>query len=363
MHALFVFSTPSAGGRHFFCRRGPVRWTPAWVWLVYCALAACWCTDGLADTPAAIEIDARRVSLTAQLQPGEGIAGIRFLGMLALPSLTVNGIRFAQLSDLAWDDDDEVLYAVSDKGALFHLRPRFENNILIGVDMLRAVRLQELDTGKPLRGRRIDAEGMDIRNSRNGHRGDAELAISFERFPRVIAYRPDGRALRAYALPAALANRADYQRGNRMLEAICLDTRIGYVTTPETPLTNEPAGITHLFGGAGEQWFYPIEPGMRISALECLGERRVLVLERDFGRIVGHAVAALKLASLPEDPSPDTPVAVKTVITMNTAKGFQIDNFEGLARYRGNRFFLVSDDNDLFVQRTLLLHLEILGNR
>ena len=363
MPGPFVCSTPSAGGRRFLWWRNPAWWKPTRARLACCVLLASWWTGGQADTPAAIEIDSRRVPLTAQLQPGEGIAGIRFLGMLALPSLTVNGIRFTQLSDLAWDDDDGVLYAVSDKGALFHLRPRFENDVLIGIDMLRAVRLQELNSAKPLRGRRIDAEGMDIRNSRNGRRGDAELVISFERFPRVIAYRPDGRALREYPLPEALANPADYQRGNRMLEAVCLDSRLGYVTTPETPLNNERTGFTHLYSRTGEKWLYSIKPGMRISSLECLGGRRILVLERDFGRVVGHAVVALKLAGLPADPSPDTPVAAQTVITMDAAKGFRIDNFEGLTRHRGNRFFLVSDDNDLFVQRTLLLHFEILQDR
>ena len=40
---------------------------------------------------------------------------------------------------------------------------------------------------------------------------------------------------------------------------------------------------------------------------------------------------------------------VETLVTFDTDKGHQLDNFEGLAHHRGNRFFVVSDDNDLFL--------------
>ena len=52
-------------------------------------------------------------------------------------------------------------------------------------------------------------------------------------------------------------------------------------------------------------------------------------------------------------------VVIETVALMDTAQGYQIDNFEGLTRHKGNHFFMVSDNNDLFVQRTLLLYFEL----
>ncbi len=53
---------------------------------------------------------------------------------------------------------------------------------------------------------------------------------------------------------------------------------------------------------------------------------------------------------------------VETAVVLDSGKGHQIDNFEGLARHRGNRFFLVSDDNDLFLQRSLLMYFELLDD-
>jgi hypothetical protein len=63
--------------------------------------------------------------------------------MLQLPNPTVDGMRFSQLSGLAWDDDDGILYAISDKGFLFHLQPMFENDVLMGLKLLKAFHLRE----------------------------------------------------------------------------------------------------------------------------------------------------------------------------------------------------------------------------
>ena len=304
-------------------------------------------------------IDTRPVPLVDGVSPGEFIGAVRFLGMLALPSLAVGDLRFSELSDLAWDDDEGVLYAISDKGTLFGLRPIFQNEILTGLELLGSARLEEQHSGKPLRGRRTDSEGMDIRNGRNGRTGDTELVISFERFPRITGFRPDGRFLREYPLPDALADGRAYRGTNRMLEAVCLSRTHGYLTTPELPLRGERAGFSRLFSESGKTWLYPIEEPMRVAAIECLDDDHVLILERDFGRVVGRTVVRIRRAKLAATPSSDTQASTETLISMNSAEGFQIDNFEGMTRHRGNRYFLISDDNDLFIQRTLLLYLEL----
>ena len=70
---------------------------------------------------------------------------------------------------------------------------------------------------------------------------------------------------------------------------------------------------------------------------------------------------ALRIATLVGDGG-ESVATVETVALLDTAQGYQIDNFEGLTRHKGNRFFMVSDNNDLFVQRTLLLYFEIVEN-
>ena len=77
-------------------------------------------------------LETRPVLLTEQPGGAQAIGRLRALGMLELPDITVDGLRFSQLSGLAWDDDDGILYANSDKGALFHLRPVLRDGKLAG---------------------------------------------------------------------------------------------------------------------------------------------------------------------------------------------------------------------------------------
>ena len=52
--------------------------------------------------------------------------------------------------------------------------------------------------------------------------------------------------------------------------------------------------------------------------------------------------------------------APEPIVILDTSQGWSVDNFEGLARHRGMKFFLVSDDNFKGIQRTLLVYLELL---
>lgn len=305
-------------------------------------------------------LEARPVALSENIKIGDRVGRIRFLGMLQLPNPTVDGMRFSQLSGLAWDDDDGILYAISDKGFLFHLRPVFEKGALTGLKLLKAVHLRELGSNKPLKDQRADSEGLDILKGRNGRKGDADLIISFERFPRIVRYRPDGYAIGEYPLPAPLNDAANFQNANKMLESVCQDPRLGILTVPELPLKSEVQGYTHIFSLGGKSWLYSLPTRNRITDMDCLGHERVMLLESNFEGTLGRMIISLKIATLPENPLPTDPVPAETLVTFDTDKGHQIDNFEGLARHRGNRFFLVSDDNDLFIQRSLLMYFELL---
>lgn len=311
-----------------------------------------------ADEPY-LPLNAKRVPLAETIDIGDRIGRIRFLGMLALPATTVHGLRFSQISDLAWDDDAGLLYAISDKGALFHLRPLFDGNTLVDLQLVRALSLRELHSDQPLRGRRADTEGMDIVHSRNRRAQDAELLISFERFPRIWRYRPDGQAVAELPLPAPLDDARAYDDDNRMLEALCIDDTFGPLTMPEAPLRKEQRGHNRIFGINGKSWLYPVENSNRVVGMACRGNGEVIVLERDYGRLLWRASVTLNRVQLSAANAGAT-IKPERLVTLDTADGFQIDNFEGITLHRANRFFLVSDNNDLFVQRTLLLYIELL---
>jgi hypothetical protein len=311
--------------------------------------------------PAQTALETRQVTLSQNMKPGDRAGRLRFLGMLELPVVTRDSRQLSQLSGLAWDDDDGILYALSDKGSLFHLQPLFEGDILTGVKLLRALPLRELGSDKPLRGWRIDAEALDIVNGRNGRRHDAELIIGTERVPQIMRFRPDGYAIGAHTLPAPIDKAGSFRDPNKILEAVCADSALGVLAMPEVPLKTERGGYNRIFSVTGRSWLYPSAPGDRITAMECLGRGQVMVLQQNYQTPFSQVVVMLRRVQLTPG-SPAQPLKPETVVTLDSNKGFQIDNFEGLARHRGNRFFMVSDNNDLFVQRTLLMYFELLDD-
>jgi hypothetical protein len=303
-------------------------------------------------------LGAKAVDLCEPPSACERIGGIRLLGVLELPTRTVNGHRFAGLSGLAWDEDDNLLYALTDHGVVFGLRPAFHNHRLVNVTLRSAAALIDPRTHKPVKWRRSDAEGLDILNGHNQRAGDAELVVSFEGDPRIARYRPDGRFIAEIPLSKTLRDVRSY-RYNKMLEAVCHHPRAGMLTAPEEPL-DRSREIARLYRMDGSSWRFPAGRG-GIVALECLPGGDVLVMERDYSTLSLRWIITLRRLRLPAGAAPDSLLAAETVATLDSDDDLNIDNFEGLARHRGNRFFMVSDDNDVFVQRTLLLYFELLG--
>ena len=323
-------------------------------------LLAAWGFLGAVRLPAAepLAVDAVQAPLAENVAIGDVVGRIRFLGMLAIPRTTVGEQRLSQLSDLAWDENAGVLYAVSDKGVLFHLHPILRDGILVDVKVSRAVPLRDLKTGKPLEGLHTDAEGMDILPNPSGRAVDTELIISFERYPRIVRYHTDGYAIGEYALPPVLSKIESYDSTNHMLEATCNHPQFGVLTIPEYPLKDETPGFNRLFALSGKSWRYPIEDGNRVVGLSCLPNGDALVLEGTFGTRFWRSHTTLKRIHLAQASNAEL-LQPETLVTLEPSKGYQIDNFEGIAHHRGNRFFLISDDNDFFLQRTLLLYIEL----
>ena len=308
-------------------------------------------------------VGAKSVVFSSRLHNGDRIDKIRILGLLELPPFKVNGLRFAEFSDLAWDDDDGILYAVSDQGGLFGLKPIFANKYLTDVKLLKAVALREPGTGKPVRWTRTDAEGMDILKGRNGRQHDAELIISFEREPRILRYDTDGNARQPYRLPPPLDDVRNFQGPNKALEAVCQDPDLGILTAPELPLRSERPGHSRIFDATGKSWYYPTDSNNSIVSMKCIGHGQVLVLERDYLSALAHTTITLKKAYLPAQLASGSTVRTETIVRLDDANGLSLDNFEGLTWHRGHRYFMISDNNDVFVQRSLLLYFEILDTK
>jgi hypothetical protein len=310
---------------------------------------------------AAQEFKATPISFSDRVSNGGTYAGIRLLGALRLPRTEINGTRLCGLSGLAWDEDAELLYALSDGGALFHLKPEFDDRgYVTDVHLLQAYPLLD-QAGKRLRDPYNDSEGLAILNGHNGIQGDTQLVVSFELRPRVILFDSRGRWLGEEEIPALLKDVRNYRDTNRALEAVSVHSRWGVLVGTEIPLRNEPEGRVRIFAGDGRSWIYPLSDAPRSSlvAFEALPEGGLLILERAFVASIPPFVISLRRTE-PLVPGMAVPLKVTDVAIFNSSEGWHLDNFEGLTHYRDRRFFMVSDDNCLSLQATLLVQFELL---
>ncbi len=292
---------------------------------------------------------------------GDSFMRVRLLGALQLPTIEVDGYPMLELSGLGWDEDEAVLYALSDEGRVFHLEPMFTDGILDDVEVLGAYALRDED-GEPLRGSAADAEGLALENHRNGRRGDTRLIISFERRPRIVAHDPRGTYEREYALPRPLRSPSAYRGRNRALEAVASHPGAGIITAPELPIGPEPSDMTLIYGLDGSTWAmdrYPA-PNSALVAIETLADGSLLTLERSFSSIWQPLVIVLRRTEPLPAPGRVKRLTAEEIVILSSYDGWHLDNFEGLTLHRDMRFFLVSDDNANFFQRTLLLYLEVL---
>jgi len=297
------------------------------------------------------------VPLSTDYAPGDRYMGVQLLGTVRLERSEVKGLDLSELSGLAWDADEGLFYAVSDEGALFHLKPDFEAGRLTGLEAVAAYPLRDRK-GRPLKGGRRDAEGLALRNGDNGVRGDAELLVSFEVRPRLRRYSPTGRRLGKIRLPAMLKDRRRYDTLNRALETVAIHPRYGVLTAPERPMKGAPKGEARLYSTSGKGWAFrrAAHPKASLVGMDVLSDGSLLVLERAYSSLFEPFIVYLRQLWL----SPECEIGAgglchsRSIARFDSSEGWLIDNFEGLTRYGEDGVCIVSDDSRRWFQRTLL---------
>ncbi len=321
----------------------------------------------LLTTVACVTSSSSPVIFSNQYQTGDSYMQIRLRGTLELANKEVDGTQLTELSGLAWDEDDKLLYAVSDKGYLFHLLPIITNNILTKVNIVAAYQLQNYKS-EPLQSK--DSEGVDILNGNNGIVGDSELIISFERNPRIARFTPQGKPLSDYSLAPNLRNIDNYYSSNKVFEAVTVHPQLGILTIPEWPLKQKNIAyslkeqydhILYAIDGS-QSWTFPAysAPNSAVVGLETLEDGSILVLERAFVSVAQPLIVSLRQVWLSNCTSfTGNYCETKQIAVFDSNQGWQVDNFEGLTHHHNSYFFIVSDNNDSSLQQTLLSYLEV----
>ena len=285
------------------------------------------------------------------------IGKIKILSVVRLFTTSKNNQDLVELSALAWSGDENILYALSDHGALFHFKPEFENTGLSNIQLLDAFPLMGA-SGEDLSYPWSDSEGLYLKNGNNGHKGDDELLVSFELKPRLQWHQPDGRFIKKEALPEWLEDKANYYKRHKALESVTIHPEYGVITAPELPMEDADWQLLTLYQADGGELTTSRDESkeMSICAIETLPDGDLLILERRHSLLAPTWTTRLTRLSVGRGAKLERDL----VASMTVGGRMPVDNYEGLTRHRDNRYFMVSDNNEHFMQQTLLVYFEIL---
>jgi len=242
--------------------------------------------------------------------------------------------EFLELSDLAYKDG--TLYILSDKGVLFSFDADINNDQIQRLQFLKTNKLRD-KKGKELKVSKSDAEGLSFLGN--------ELLISFERKHRVELFSIDGQKLKKLVIHKELQDKKAYRKKNKGLEAVVYSKTYGVLTLPELSLNSYPRK-THLLYSKDHTWEFPASGN--VSSIEMLDEHSVLLLEKQANFFSRRWIITLSSLNLINSQH-------KILAEFDTRDGWNLDNFEGLSKVGENSYLMISDDNDSFFQKTLLV--------
>jgi hypothetical protein len=281
---------------------------------------------------------------------------IKILDQKELSFSHIHGVKFAELSDVAYDAKTHTLYAVSDKGILYSFDAKFSQKI----DKLRPLRASKLKNKRAKRFKKWkrDSEGLALD-------GKGKLFISFEGKAKVAWFHKNSpafaRLIRKERIPRVLKDTKNYRSKNKSLEALAWHTRYGLLTATEWPLKKDDKKRQTIYALNGKQWHFKAEPESRsgLVAMEVMDDGNILVLERSYTSLLNPLVITLKKVYIKG--CNQGMCKTKVLLKMNSHKGWDVDNFEGLAKVGKHRYVMVSDNGNNFFQKTLLVYFEVVG--
>jgi hypothetical protein len=278
--------------------------------------------------------------------------GIRILDTKRLTLKEISGIKFCEISDIAYNKRDKILIALSDRANIFTLSLEIKDKKIHMLQPLGAKKLKNIGNKKLLRPYR-DSEGLAL--------VDDGVLISFENRVRVTHYNRAFEALKNLPLPKALANRNHYRGKNKGLEALTYSKKYGYITAAEFPLRHTPKGYHDIYTQKGRLCRIRMERDNAITEMEMMPDGNLLLLGRKFRlRDFSFESTLLKVYI---DESKEGVCRSELLAWMDTKEGWDIDNYEGLTHLYDNLYLMISDNNNNSLEKTLLTLFEIKEKR
>ncbi len=269
---------------------------------------------------------------------------LTFLDSKTLPVKHINGLKFTEISDIAYDKQNDIFYALSDRGRIFRFKLEIRADKLGKFKLLDGERLRD-QKGHFLRKRRSDSEGLALVGNK--------IWISFERRDRIDVYDRSYHFVRSLRLPPVLAKMASHDYSGTGFEALSYAPKWGFITAREVPFDEEPLGYHTIFSSKGIICRIKRDKiKSAITEFEMLPDGSLLALFRQFSFKKWAFRITLKRIDINH---PRNGIcSTETLAMLNPLTDKDVDNFEGLTHYKGDLYLMISDDNENFFQRTIV---------
>jgi hypothetical protein len=289
-------------------------------------------------------VELRRIEFDAKDNDLKNAGGVVLTGAFQLRS---NDRRFGGLSGLSVTPDGK-LHAISDRGYWMSATMVSDDEGRLGELTGWEIGALLDPDGAPVLGRYADAEGL-------ARGADGSFVVAFEQAHRLWRY-PGPGGLRFSPLSLGLPEEISKAPANGGIEAIAVlpDGRLLAIAEAFKNSDGSSKGWLIENGRFAEIAYVPAE-GYHATDCVALNDGDVLVLER---RLFPWGILRARVARLAsESLVPGARLAGEELFRVEPP--LAAENFEGIAARedpsRGTMIYLVSDDNYLFFQRTLLL--------
>jgi hypothetical protein len=320
---------------------------PALVFALLLVLPGCAATQA---SGTAVEVSARAVALHPTDPTVSEVGRLTYRGGV---HLRAHDSRFAELSALRILPDGERIVAVTDRGHWLTARLQHDaRGVLQGLVDVHMDALRDAD-GRALQPPWSDAEALAVTP-------DGTKFVGFERHHRIWRYPPADPPFSGPPEPLPTPPGLERAPFNEGIEAMTLlpDGRLFVLTEG---LFDADGDIVGWVGG--EKGWSPLRyrPGAGLvpTGAAVLPSGDVLVLERGFGLVSGFRIRVARVAA----------AAIRSDARLQgeelalLAPPLSVDNFEGIdvrvTEAGKTLIYLLSDNNRLPFQRTLLLQFEL----
>ena len=263
-----------------------------------------------------------------------------------------NSLRFSEISDLAYDKKNKLLYMIGDKGTLYTFSATFNTNKM-QLNYLNVHKIRE--KGKEAKEKKsyYDTEGLTLDNKN-------QLYLSFEKQPRITTLSKKGFIQKNQSLTKELKKKKNYYHSNKIFEALVWHPTYGLLTAGEYPLHKKKKQQQTIYSTHGKKWHFKMQnhENSAITAIEIINNDELLILERSYTGIFDPLHITLTKLYLKEY-NQQRHCKTEVLASFHGQLGGSVNNYEGLAKVGENRFIMISDNNNKSILPTELIYFKV----